>query len=55
MRLDKFLWCVRPCKTRSLATDECRRGHVRLNRAVSTTHLQAAGYTSFGIGHHNRV
>lgn len=31
MRLDKFLWCIRLCKTRSLATDECRRGHVRLN------------------------
>ena len=31
MRLDKFLWCVRLCKTRSLAAEECKRGHVRLN------------------------
>ena len=31
MRLDKFLWCVRLCKTRSTAVDECQRGHVQLN------------------------
>lgn len=31
MRLDKFLWCVRLCKTRSLAADECKRGHVQVN------------------------
>ncbi|MCB0757843.1 MAG: RNA-binding S4 domain-containing protein [Flavobacteriales bacterium] len=31
MRLDKFLWCTRLCKTRSLAAEDCKRGHVRLN------------------------
>lgn len=31
MRLDKFLWCVRLCKTRSMAVDECKHGHVKLN------------------------
>lgn len=31
MRLDKFLWCVRLCKTRSLASETCKRGHARLN------------------------
>lgn len=31
MRIDKFLWCVRLCKSRSLAAEECKRGHVRIN------------------------
>ncbi len=31
MRLDKFLWCVRLYKTRSIATDAMRRGQVKLN------------------------
>lgn len=31
MRVDKFLWCVRYYKTRSLATKACNRGHIKIN------------------------
>ncbi|HOZ41438.1 MAG TPA: S4 domain-containing protein, partial [Flavobacteriales bacterium] len=34
MRIDKFLWCVRLFKTRSLATDGVRREQVMLNNRL---------------------
>ena len=31
MRVDKFLWCTRYFKTRSLATDACKKGHIKID------------------------
>lgn len=31
MRIDKYLWCVRYYKTRSIATDACKKGHITVN------------------------
>ena len=34
MRVDKYLWCIRYYKTRSIATAAIKKGHVKVNGAV---------------------
>ncbi|WP_109300456.1 RNA-binding S4 domain-containing protein [Aquimarina sp. AU474] len=31
MRVDKYLWCIRYFKTRSIATKACKEGKIRVN------------------------
>ena len=35
MRIDKYLWCVRYYKTRNMATEACKKGHIRINGEVA--------------------
>ena len=31
MRIDKYLWCTRYFKTRSIATEACKKGHIKID------------------------
>lgn len=31
MRIDKYLWCIRVFKTRNLASNACKKGHVKID------------------------
>ena len=32
MRIDKYLWSIRYFKTRSIATNACKKGHIKINQ-----------------------
>ncbi|WP_456437007.1 RNA-binding S4 domain-containing protein [Psychroserpens sp.] len=34
MRVDKYLWSIRYFKTRSIATNACKKGHIKVNEQV---------------------
>jgi len=45
-RIDKFLWSVRLYKSRSIATEECRKGRITVaGQQVKPAHLVSEGTT----------
>ena len=34
MRVDKYLWCIRACKSRTQSTELCNAGKVSLNQSI---------------------
>lgn len=35
MRIDKYLWCTRYYKTRTVATEACKKGAVKINKETA--------------------
>ncbi|MPZ72940.1 MAG: RNA-binding S4 domain-containing protein [Nitriliruptorales bacterium] len=56
-RVDRWLWAVRLCKTRSVATEACRAGHVRVNdvRAKPATPVRTGDIVHARVGGRDRV
>lgn len=56
-RVDRWLWAVRLFKTRSAATDACRRGHVRVNStpAKPASPVRVGDRVTARVHHRERV
>jgi ribosome-associated heat shock protein Hsp15 len=56
-RVDRWLWSVRVFKTRTLATEACRSGHVAVNRAVTkpSTQVKAGDVVTIRMDGRDRV
>ena len=56
-RVDRWLWSVRAFKTRTLATEACRSGHVAVNRAVTkpSTPVRVGDVVTIRFGGRDRI
>lgn len=55
VRIDSWVWATRLVKTRTLAADACKAGHIKVNgKAVKPSYLVAPGdQVSLWINHRN--
>ena len=44
MRIDKYLWCIRIFKTRNMATEACKKGHIKINGANAKPAKEVFGH-----------
>tara|TARA_R110002049_G_scaffold12717_1_gene56514 strand:+ start:1811 stop:2194 length:384 start_codon:yes stop_codon:yes gene_type:complete len=49
MRIDKYLWCVRYYKTRTLATTACKKGQVRINNEIAKPSREIYAQDTIGL------
>ncbi|MFQ5972758.1 MAG: RNA-binding S4 domain-containing protein [Alphaproteobacteria bacterium] len=58
LRVDKWLWYARFCKTRSMATRFCKSGRIRLNKVIVNkphAQLRPGDVLTFALGPRVRV
>ncbi|WP_301400372.1 RNA-binding S4 domain-containing protein [Polaribacter huanghezhanensis] len=49
MRIDKYLWCIRVFKTRNMASEACKKGHVKIDDANCKPSKEVYGNELLGV------
>ena len=49
MRIDKYLWCIRVFKTRNMAAEACKKGHVKIDDTNCKPSKEVYGNEKIGI------